>query len=280
MRVGVSLPVRELGNDMGAIREFAQAADEIGYAHLRVPDQVLRPGSGALHEPMMLLAWVAGVTERIELVPSVIVTPARQTVLLAKQVAELDVLTGGRVRLGVGVGGSADEYAALNQDFGTRGARVEEQLELMRALWTQEQVDFEGRFDTVRGAGLSPLPVQRPIPVWIGARGVPAARIRRRIGRQANGWFVLCSPEEFPGIKADIDAAARDAGRDPAEIGVEAGVAVVGPRAPEWEDRVRGWRETGLTHLCLRTLGGGIAPGEHLGKMQEAWRELGEAVGR
>ncbi|MDE0350507.1 MAG: TIGR03619 family F420-dependent LLM class oxidoreductase [Gammaproteobacteria bacterium] len=280
MRVGVSLPVRELGNDMGAIREFAQAADEIGYAHLRVPDQVLRPGSGALHEPMMLLAWVAGVTERIELVPSVIVTPARQTVLLAKQVAELDVLTGGRVRLGVGVGGSADEYAALNQDFGTRGARVEEQLELMRALWTQEQVDFEGRFDTVRGAGLSPLPVQRPIPVWIGARGVPAARIRRRIGRQANGWFVLCSPEEFPGIKADIDAAARDAGRDPAEIGVEAGVAVVGPRAPEWKDRVRGWRETGLTHLCLRTLGGGIAPGEHLGKMQEAWRELGEAAGR
>ena len=280
MKVGVSLPVRELGNDMGAIREFAQAADEIGYAHLRVPDQVLRPGSGALHEPMMLLAWVAGVTERIELVPSVIVTPARQTVLLAKQAAELDVLTGGRVRLGVGVGGSADEYAALNQDFGTRGARVEEQLELMCALWTEEQVDFEGRWDTVRGAGLSPLPVQRPIPVWIGARGVPAARIRRRIGRQANGWFVLCSPEEFPGIKADIDAAARDAARDPAEIGTEAGVAVVGPRAPEWKDRVRGWREAGLTHLCLRTLGGGLAPGEHLGKMQEAWRELGEAAGR
>lgn len=274
MKVGVSLPVRELGNDMGAIREFAQAADEIGYAHLRVPDQVLRPGSGALHEPMMLLAWVAAVTERIELVPSVIVTPSRQTVLLAKQTAELDVLTGGRVRLGVGVGGSADEYAALNQDFGTRGARVEEQLELMRTLWTREQVDFEGRWDTVRGAGLSPLPIQRPIPVWIGASGVPVARIRRRIGRQADGWFVLCSPEEFPGIKADIDAAARSAGRDPAEIGAEAGVAVVGPRAPEWKDRVRGWREMGLTHLCLRTLGGGLAPGEHLGKMREAWREL------
>ena len=276
MRVGVSLPVRELGNDMGAIREFAQAADEIGYAHLRVPDQVLRPGSGALHEPMMLLAWVAAVTERIELVPSVIVTPARQTVLLAKQAAELDILTAGRVRLGIGVGGNADEYAALNQDFGTRGARVEEQLDLMRALWTREQVDFEGRWDTVRGAGLSPLPVQRPIPVWIGASGVPVARIRRRIGRQADGWFVLCSPEDFPGIKADIDAAARGANRDLAEIGAEAGVAVVGPRAPEWKDRVRGWREKGLTHLCLRTLGGGLAPGEHLGKMQEAWGELGE----
>ena len=276
MRVGVSLPVRELGNDMGAIRAFAQAADDIGYTHLRVPDQVLRPGSGALHEPMMLLAYVAAVTERIELVPSVIVTPARQTVLLAKQVAELDILAGGRVRLGVGVGGSAPEYAALNEDFGTRGARVEEQLDLMRALWTQEQVDFEGRWDTVRGAGLSPLPVQRPIPVWIGARGVPATRIRTRIGRQADGWFVLCSPDEFPGIRDDIAAAARAAGRDPESIGTEAGVAVVGPREPEWRDRVRGWRAMGLTHLCLRTLGGGLAREEHLGKMEEAYGELAE----
>ena len=278
MRVGVSLPVRELGNDMGAIRAFAQAADEIGYTHLRVPDQVLRPGSGPLHEPMMLLAYVAAVTEGIELVPSVIVTPARQTVLLAKQAAELDILTGGRMRLGVGVGGSAEEYAAMNQDFSTRGARVEEQIRLMQALWTQEEADFEGRWETVRGAGLAPLPVQRPIPIWIGARGVPITRIRRRIGRQADGWFVLCSPEEFPEIKADIDAAARDAGRAPEFIGMEAGVAVVGPRAPEWRGRVRGWREMGLTHVCLRTLGGGLAPDEHLGKMQEAYGELPETV--
>ena len=215
MRVGVSLPVRELGNDMGAIKAFAQAADEIGYTHLRVPDQVLRPGSGALHEPMMLLAWVAAVTENIELVPSVIVTPARQTVLLAKQVAELDILSGGRARLGVGVGGNREEYAALNQDFRGRGARVEEQIELLRALWTEESVDFAGRWDAVSGAGLAPLPLQRPIPIWIGASGVPVPRIRRRIGRQADGWFVLCSPDDFPGIKADIDAAASDAGRDP-----------------------------------------------------------------
>ena len=276
MRVGVSLPVRELGNDMGAIKAFAQAADEIGYTHLRVPDQVLRPGSGALHEPMMLLAYVAAVTEHIELVPSVIVTPARQTVLLAKQAAELDVLTGGRMRLGVGVGGNREEYAALNQDFRGRGARVEEQIELLKALWTEESVDFAGRWDAVRGAGLAPLPIQRPIPIWIGASGVPVPRIRRRIGRQADGWFVLCSPDDFPGIKADIDRAASDAGRNPGAIGMEAGVAVVGPRAPEWRDRVRGWRDMGLTHLCLRTLGGGLAAGEHLGKMQEAYGQLQE----
>ncbi len=269
MRIGISLPVRELGNDMGAIRAFAQAADELGYTHLRVPDLVLRPGSGALHEPMMLLAWVAAITERIELVPSVIVTPSRQTALLAKQAAELDVLTGGRLRLGVGVGGNAEEYAAMKQDFRTRGARIEEQIELLQALWTQETVSFEGRWDSVKDVGLAPLPVQRPIPLWIGARGVPAPRIRTRIGRQADGWFVLCSPGEFPAIKADIDGAAREAGRDPASIGMEAGVAVVGPREAEWRSRVKGWRDTGLTHLCLRTLGGGLDAEQHLDRMRE-----------
>ena len=123
-----------------------------------------------------------------------IVTPSRQTALLAKQAAELDVLTGGRLRLGIGVGGNAEEYAAMNQDLHTRGARIEEQIELMKALWTQETVNFEGRWDGVKDVALAPLPVQRPIPVWIGARGVPAPRIRARIGRQADGWFVLCSP--------------------------------------------------------------------------------------
>ena len=276
MRVGISLPVRELGNDLGAIKAFAQAADELGCTHLRVPDQVLRPGSGALHEPMMLLAYVAAVTQRIELVPSVIVAPSRQTVLLAKQAAELDILAGGRMRLGIGVGGSREEYAALGMVFNTRGTRVEEQIDLLQALWTQDAVDFDGRWETVRGAGLKPLPVQRPIPIWIGARAEPAPRIRRRIGRQADGWFVLCSPEQFPAVKADIDAAAAAAGRDPAAIGMEAGVAVVGPREAEWRDRVRGWHAAGLTHLCLRTLGGGLEGDAHLAKMQEAWAQLGE----
>ena len=276
MRVGISLPVRELGNDLGAIKAFAQAADELGCTHLRVPDQVLRPGSGDLHEPMMLLAYVAAVTQRIELVPSVIVAPSRQTVLLAKQAAELDILAGGRMRLGIGVGGSREEYAALGMAFNTRGTRVEEQIGLLQALWTQDAVDFDGRWETVRGVGLKPLPVQRPIPIWIGARAEPAPRIRRRIGRQADGWFVLCSPEQFPAVKADIDAAAAAAGRDPAAIGMEAGVAVVGPREAEWRDRVRGWHAAGLTHLCLRTLGGSLEGDAHLAKMQEAWAQLGE----
>ena len=274
-KVGISLPIRELKDDIGAIRAFAQLTDELGYTHLRVPDQVLRPRSGHLHEPLMALAYLAAATTRIELVPSVIVTPARQTVLLAKQLATLAGMSGGRVRLGVGVGGSEVEYQALGQDFHSRGRRCEEQIELLRRLWREDVVNFDGRWDAVGGAGLNPLPKQ-PIPIWIGAAGLPVARIRRRIGRQADGWFVLCDPADFAGLKADIDAAAQAAGRDPAAIGTEAGVAVVGPREAEWQSRVRGWRDAGLTHLCLRTLGGGLDADRHLAKAKQAWGELAE----
>ena len=274
MRVGISLPVRELKNDVGAIKAFAQAAEELGFTHLRVPEQIFRPDSGPLHEPMTMLTLIAGVTEKIELVPSVIVLPARQTVLFAKQAATLDVLSGGRLRLGIGVGEEEVEYKALGAEFHDRGARCEEQIALLRILWTEESVEFEGRWDRVSGAGIDPLPIQRPLPLWIGASGVPVPRIRRRIGRQADGWFVLCSPQEFPGVRDDIQREAEASGREPASIGTEAGVAVVGPREHEWQSRVAGWRDAGLTHLCLRTLGGGLHADEHIERMRQAAAEL------
>jgi probable F420-dependent oxidoreductase len=276
MRVGVSLPVREMENDLGAIKAYAQLAETLGLSHLRVPDQVLRVGSGHLHEPMTLMAYLAGVTERIELVPSVIVLPSRQTALVAKQAAEIDNLSGGRLRLGIGVGGSEDEYRAMGVDFHTRGARCDEQLELLNLLWTRETVEFDGRFDQITGAGLNPLPVQRPIPIWIGARPVPGDSVIKRIGRYAAGWFVLADPTQYPEVAARIAQAARANGRNPAEIGAEAGVAVVGPREAEWKDRVKNWRETGLTHLCLRTLGGGLDADQHLAKIREAVAQLPE----
>lgn len=274
MRIGISLPVRELQDDLGALRAFAEAAEELGFTHLRVPDQIFRPGTGALHEPMTTLAYIAAVTKRIELVPSVIVLPARPTVMVAKQAATLDQLSGGRLRVGIGVGKHPEEYRAMGADFHTRGARCEEQIDLLRRLWTEETVDFEGRWDHVSGAGIDPLPIQRPIPLWIGASGMPAPRIRRRIGRQADGWFVLCSPEEFTAVRDDIHRAAEGAGRDPASIGMEAGVAVVGPREHEWQSRVAGWTEMGLTHICLRTLGGGLAADQHIVRMQQAVADL------
>jgi probable F420-dependent oxidoreductase len=219
MKLGVSLPVREMKDDLGAIRAYAELAEELGLTHLRVPDMVIRPNGGHLHEPMMLLAWVAAFTERIQLCPSVIVLPARQTAHFAKQVAELDVLSRGRVRLGIGVGASPEQYEALGQDFHSRGARCDEQLPLLQALLSQETVTFEGRWDRIDGMGIEPLPVQPHIPIWYGGAPVPGDRVVRRIGRFADGWFVLCSPEEYPQVKSRIDAAASAAGRDPAHAG-------------------------------------------------------------
>ena len=274
MKIGVSLPIREMKDDLGAVKAFAQLAEELGLNHLRVPDQVLRPNSGHLHEPMTIMSYIAAVTSKIELVPSVIILPSRQTVLIAKQAASLDALSGGRLRLGVGVGTNEDEYNFLGQDFSNRGARCDEQLDLLKKLWTEEIVDFDGRWDKVTGAGLNPLPIQRPIPVWIGARPKPARSVIRRIGRRSNGWFVLCSPEEFPEIRDQIYTEAVAAGRSVDEVGAEAGVAVVGPREAEWQDRVTGWRSIGLSHLCLRTLGGDLSPTQHLEKLAEVIEQV------
>jgi len=274
MRIGISLPVRELQDDLGAIRAFAQAADESGFTHLRVPDLVLRPEGKHLHEPMLLLAYIAAITERIELVPSVIVAPSRQTVLLAKQAAELDVLAGGRTRLGVGVGGSKAEYEAQGHEFTTRGARLDEQIGLLRRLWTEPDVTFEGRFDTVPGAGLNPRPVS-PIPIWIGAGRLPADRVVARIGRLADGWFVLCSPDDFDDLAGRVAAAAAAAGRQPSSIGAEASVAIVGDGTSDWRERVETWRKKGLTHLCLRTLGADLNADRHLAALTDAAGERG-----
>lgn len=273
MHIGISLPVRELGDDLAAIIDFAQAAEELGLTHLRVPEQVYRAGSGPLHESMTMMTYIAAVTSKIELVPSVVILPARPTVLVAKQAATLDNLSGGRLRLGIGVGKHPEEYAALGADFHTRGARCEEQIEVLRRLWTEDRVDFDGTFHTLEGAGINPLPA-KPIPLWIGASGLPTQRVRRRIGAQADGWFNLCAPEEFSELRDDIYAAAEAAGRDPKTLGVEAGVAVVGPREAEWQSRVANWRNIGLTHLCLRTLGGGLGKNEHIERMRKAVAEL------
>ena len=234
MKIGVSLPVRELRDDLGAIRAFAQQAEELGYTHLRVPDQVARKDSGHLHESLTLLAWVAGCTSEIELVPSVVALPSRQTVLFAKQAAEIDLLSGGRLRLGIGVGASAREYASLGQDFGTRGRRCSEQMQLLKRLWTEPSVSFDGEFDRVNDNGIDPLPIQRPIPMWIGAASVPSRPVLERIGRHADGWFAICAPEQFKDLRAQIDAFAQEAGRDSSEIGAESGVGVPGRSEEEW----------------------------------------------
>ena len=268
MKLGVVFPQTEIGSDPGAVREYAQAVEELGYNHLTAYDHVLGADPthypdwrGAytykdmFHEPFVLFGYLAAVTQRLELVPNVIILPQRQTALVAKQAAEVDVLSNGRLRLGIGTGWNAVEYEALGQDFHTRGRRSEEQIALMRALWTQEIVTFEGRWDRVTAAGLNPLPVQRPIPIWLGGR---AEHVLKRVGRLADGWFPISRPHDETRQRLErVWGYAREAGRDPADIGVEPRIDLSNAAPDEWESIVAAWRELGATHVSVNTLGAG-----------------------
>src|SRR5712691_5054033 len=203
MRIGVVFPQTELGGDAGAVRAYAQRAEELGFTHVLAYDHVAGADPAVhagwdgpydvhttFHEPMVLYGYLAAVTS-MELVTGVIILPQRQAVLAAKQAAEVDLLTSGKFRLGVGIGWNRVEYEALGQDFSTRGKRLEEQITLLRRLWTERSVTHEGTRDRVVGAGLAPLPTQRPIPIWLGGMSPPAYR---RMGRLADGWFPRVEP--------------------------------------------------------------------------------------
>jgi len=287
VRVGVTFPQTEFGNDAGAIRDYAQTVEGLGYRHFLAYDHVLsadssaRPGwSGPydlddpFHEVFVLLGYVAGLTTSLELVTGVLILPQRQTALVAKQAAEVDLLSGGRLRLGVGVGWNAVEYDGLGKAFDDRGARSEEQIALLRALWSSPSITFEGRWEQVVDAGIAPLPVQRPIPVWIG--GYAEATLRR-IGRIGDGWFPWREPDEkMRGAVERLRGYAAAAGRDPASIGLEPQLNVGRGEPDEWRAFVEGWRDLGATHLCLSTMGNGFtSPGDHLAALSRAASELG-----
>jgi probable F420-dependent oxidoreductase len=281
MRISVTFPQTEFGNDPIAIRDYAQAVEGLGYRHFLAYDHVLsadvanRPGwSGytlddPFHEVFVLLGFVAGLTTSLELVTGVLILPQRQTALVAKQAAEVDVLSGGRLRLGVGVGWNAVEYEGLSKDFGDRGARSEEQIALLRALWAAPSITFEGRWEKVVEAGLAPLPVQRPIPIWIG--GYAEATLRR-VGQIGDGWFPWRQPDDT--MRAAVERLrgyAIEVGRDPNAIGLEPQLNVGQGSPEEWRAFVDGWRSLGATHLCLTTLGNGFTtPAEHLAALTRA----------
>ncbi|MCW2559263.1 MAG: putative F420-dependent oxidoreductase, Rv2161c family, partial [Mycobacterium sp.] len=207
------------------------------------------------HEPMVLFGFLAGITRSLEFVTGVIILPQRQTVLVAKQAAEVDLLSSGRFRLGVGIGWNTVEYEALGEDFGNRGKRSEEQIELMRRLWIEESVTFDGRYHHVTGAGIAPLPVQRPIPIWIGAN---STRGYERAGRMADGWFPMVVPgPALDAAREVVDRAAVDAGRDPKSIGMEAWVKWQGS-ADDVVTKVDKWAKVGASHISINTMGAGL----------------------
>jgi probable F420-dependent oxidoreductase len=214
------------------------------------------------HEPLVMFGYLAGITRSLELVTGVIILPQRQTALVAKQAAEVDLLSGGRLRLGIGIGWNAVEYEALGEDFGTRGKRSAEQVALLRRLWTEQTVTFDGAFDKVTGAGLAPLPVQRPIPIWIGAASAPGYR---RAGLLADGWFPMMAPgPQLDEALAEVERGAVAAGRDPASIGMEARVSFSGDYDAV-AAQIAAWADAGASHLSVNTMGAGLKTvDEHL----------------
>jgi probable F420-dependent oxidoreductase len=264
MDIGVLFPQTELGGDLGAVKAFGQAASELGYSHLVAYDHVLG-ADPAVHgdlggpytitdpfrEPLTMFAYLAGCTD-LGFATSILIGPQRQTALLAKQAAEVDIMCGGRFRLGLGIGWNRVEYEALGRPFNQRGAILEEQVDVLRQLWTQDSVTYAGRFDTITAAGLSPPPRQRPIPIWIGAHA-PAAL--RRVGRLADGWFPMTRPGG--GLEEGLEViaqAAREAGRDPADIAFEGRVEWATEDLDKMATHVERWRAAGASHLSVNTM--------------------------
>jgi len=274
MEIGVVLPQTEIGAAARSVRAYAQGVEALGFAHVLAYDHVLGADPAVhegwdgpydidtdFHEPMVLFGFLAGCTG-LSLVTGIVILPQRQTALVAKQAAEVDLLCDGRLRLGVGIGWNAVEYEALGQDFSTRGRRLEAQVALLRRLWTERSVTSAGAFDTIRGAGLSPMPIQRPIPIWIGATSVPGYE---RIGRLADGWLPLMQPGgRLDEALGHIRKGAAEAGRDPSAIGMQGRVDWRGDVA-NLAAQADKWRAVGATHLTVNTMGSGSSgPDQHL----------------
>lgn len=290
MRIGVVFPQTEIGNDPTAIRDYVQAVEQLGYHHLLVYEHVLGAHPDRLrdlgfrppythqtpfHEPFVLFGYLAGLTSTLELVTGILVLPQRQTALVAKQAAEVDVLTKGRLRLGIGVGWNPAEFEALGEDFTNRGRRIEEQVDLLRRLWTGDLVDFEGRYHRVRQAGIKPPPVQRPIPIWMGGMTEP---VLKRTARIADGWF----PQFRPGPKSAetierLRGHVRDAGRKVEDVGIEARVNMLNTPEEQWGPTLEEWRALGVSHLCFNTMGLNLpSPQGHI----DAIRRFKEVAGQ
>ncbi|MEO8285421.1 MAG: LLM class F420-dependent oxidoreductase [Chloroflexota bacterium] len=291
MRIGVVFPQTEIGPDPSFVKDYAQTAEALGYKHLLVYDHVLGAGiehrpdwrgaytaTDQFHEPFVLFGYLAGLTSELELVMGVLVLPQRQTALVAKQAAEVDVLTGGRLRLGVGVGWNAVEYEALGEDFGNRGKRSEEQIELLRALWTEPVINFKGKWHTVTDAGINPLPVQRPIPIWIGGY---ADSVLRRTARLGDGWFPQMAPNDAAReVIAKLRAYTAEAGRDPDAMGIDARISLKTDSPDIWRAATEAWRDIGATHLSINTMGAGLSPAEHIRQIERYAKEAGGSVKR
>ena len=266
MKLGAVFPQTEIGADPDDVARFATTAEELGYNHLIAYDHVLGANTASrpdwqgpytshsmFHEPFVLFGYLAGVTSTLELVTAVIILPQRQTALVAKQAACIDVISRGRLRLGIGTGWNAVEYDALNEDFSNRGLRSEEQIDVLRKLWADETVTFNGKWHQIEDAGINPLPESRSIPVWLGGM---APQVIERVGRIADGWFPFFNPNLVEQLK-EVHRFAELAGRDPASIGIEC-MAPLADAGNQARDQLKNLQDIGVTHSAVVTMNAGL----------------------
>lgn len=305
MKIGVVFPQNEIGADPCAIKAFAQAVEDLGYDHLLAYDHVVGASAARydrqrlqgpyreehmFHEPLVLFGYLTGLTQRIEFVTSVLVLPQRQTVLVAKQAAQVDVLSGGRLRLGVGTGWNDVEYTSLGVPFAARGKRLDEQVSLLRELWTKPLVNFAGDFHQVPDAGINPLPVQRPIPIWFGGTN---EQVIRRVAETGDGWMPLfkqlepgmsrtLSTEEAPAEMFDkMRSLARAAGRNPDAIGIECRLSYFKQTADDWHRNAELFRDAGATHLSLVAMNVAFTSvDDHIRGLEEMRSAVADVAGR
>jgi probable F420-dependent oxidoreductase len=260
MLLNALFPTRDIGTDPAKIRDWAQAAEGLGYHCIEVADHVFGAAprgdwkpvyseTDPFHETFTTMAFIAAVTKTIQLCSGVLILPQRQTGLVAKQAAEVDILSGGRLRLGVGVGWNHVEYEALGTEWRTRGARQAEQIEVMRRLWTADLVTFDGRFHKLTAVNLLPVPVQRPIPIWFGGS---SDAVIKRAARLGDGWMPILAPDAEGEAKlARLREHLKEFGRDPATFGLE-GWLRMHERDPErWAAAAQGWQRLGAQMVML-----------------------------
>src|SRR5437016_7950646 len=259
MQLGTLIPFGDIGGDAAVLREYAQAAEAIGYDFIEAPDHVLgqnpagqsageRIADGLYHDPFVLFGYLAGICPKLGFSTGVLILPQRQTVLVAKQAACLDVLCGGRFRLGIGVGWNEVEFVGLNENFHNRGRRSEEQVRVMQALWAEPHVTFAGEFHRIEDAGINPRPHSGRVPIWFGGH---AEATFRRAAKYGDGFMPLAYPAGDAALATfeKLRKLTREAGRDPAEIGLEVWVSPGAGTEEDWRREISFWKNAGITHV-------------------------------
>jgi len=263
MKIGAVFPQIEAGTDIAAITEYINNVESLGFDHILAFDHVLGANASSredwpwpyqhtdsFYEPITFYSYVAGITNNLELATGVVILPQRQTALVAKQAAEVAILSNNRLRLGVGTGWNEVEYDALGVPFTQRGKRQEEQIELLRLLWSEDSLVYTGDYHRVEYASINPRP-SKPIPIWFGGQ-IP--KVLSRAAKIGDGWMPLGAPNAASSEMIEhLKQARTDAGRSWSDFGIQAQAMFRGGDPERYAKHAQGWRTLGATHLAIRT---------------------------